>query len=106
MGVEDYRSICGRDELPPGKARRAEIDGLAIAIFNVDGVLYAIEDTCLHAGGPLSEGRVEGTIVTCPWHDWRYDLQTGCTPLNHKISLSCFPVRVRGGTIEVSPRPS
>ena len=104
--MEEYRPVCPEGDLQPGKSRLAQIDGRAIAIFNVDGVLYAMEDTCLHAGGPLSEGRVEGTIVTCPWHDWRYDLKTGCTPLNHKISLPCFPVRVREGTIEVSPHPS
>lgn len=105
MGVEDYRPICQEHELSPGKSRRVEIDGTAIAVFNVDGVLYAMEDTCLHAGGPLSEGRIEGTMVICPWHDWQYDLETGCTPFNNKISLACFPVRIREGTIEVSPRP-
>ena len=99
--MEEYRAVCDSSDLPPGTSRRVEIDGKAIALFHVDGTLYAIEDTCLHAGGPLHEGTVDGTIVTCPWHQWQFDLKTGCTPLNHKVRLECYAVRVRNGRVEV-----
>jgi nitrite reductase (NADH) small subunit/3-phenylpropionate/trans-cinnamate dioxygenase ferredoxin subunit len=99
--MPSYRTVCRADELAPGAGRLVEIDGKAIALFNVGGTLHAIEDTCLHAGGPLSEGQLDGTTVTCPWHEWRYDVTTGRCELNPKISLSCFPVRVRGGVVEI-----
>ncbi|HEX5135565.1 MAG TPA: Rieske 2Fe-2S domain-containing protein [Planctomycetota bacterium] len=96
-----YRAICRVDELRPGAGRLVEIDGKAIALFNVGGAFHAIEDTCLHAGGPLHEGTLEGTTVTCPWHAWRFDVATGSCELNPMVSLACYPVRVRDGMIEL-----
>ena len=65
------------DEIAPGQGKVVELDGKKIAIFNVEGAFYAIDDTCTHRGGPLSEGEVIGTTVTCPWHRAQYDLKTG-----------------------------
>jgi nitrite reductase (NADH) small subunit len=65
------------DRLPSGRAVRVDIDGDQVALFNTGGTFHAVDDVCPHLGGPLSEGDVEGTIVTCPWHGWRYDLCTG-----------------------------
>jgi nitrite reductase/ring-hydroxylating ferredoxin subunit len=89
------------DELSPGAGRLVELDGKGIALFNVGGTFRAIEDTCLHAGGPLHEGALDGTTVTCPWHEWRFDLRTGRCELNHKVALRCYRVRVRDGTVEI-----
>ncbi len=50
---------------------------MKIAIFNVDGAFYAMNDTCTHASGPLSEGELDGTVVTCPWHGATFDIKTG-----------------------------
>lgn len=67
---------CKVDDLPPGGVHR--IDGeTPIAIFNVDGVLYAIDDTCTHANASLSEGDLDGCAVECPWHTSSFDLRTG-----------------------------
>jgi nitrite reductase/ring-hydroxylating ferredoxin subunit len=96
-----YRAICPESEIPPGAARRVEIDGKEIALFNVDGAFHAVEDTCLHAGGPLHEGTLEGTTVTCPWHAWRFDVATGSCNLNPMVSLTRYAVRVRGGMVEI-----
>ena len=65
------------NEVTPGKAAAAEVDGNRVAVFNVAGTFYAIDDTCPHAGGPLSEGQVDGCRVVCPWHDAAFDLKTG-----------------------------
>ena len=62
--------VASKSEIGPGGAIKAEINGREIAIFNIDGNFYAIDDTCIHRGGPLSEGSVEDKIVTCPWHGW------------------------------------
>jgi 3-phenylpropionate/trans-cinnamate dioxygenase ferredoxin subunit len=69
--------VADTNQLPPGKATAVELDGTRIAVFNVGGTFYALEDTCPHAGGPLSEGRVDGDKVVCPWHDAAFDLKTG-----------------------------
>ena len=91
----DYSAVFPVDELPPGRARLVELDGLKIAVFNVAGTLHATEDTCLHAGGPLHEGSLEGSVVTCPWHDWTFDVETGRCFYNPKVLLHRFPVRRR-----------
>ena len=69
--------VAHTKDLTPGKAAAVELEGNRIAVFNVDGAFYAIEDTCPHAGGPLSEGKVDGGKVICPWHDAAFDLKTG-----------------------------
>jgi len=69
--------VATTTSLPPGKAAAVEFDGRRIAVFNVGGTFYAIDDTCPHAGGPLSEGQVDGDKVVCPWHDAAFDLKTG-----------------------------
>ena len=69
--------VADVQSLPPGKATVAEVNGNRIAVFNVGGSFFAIDDTCPHAGGPLSEGQVDGEKVVCPWHDAAFDLKTG-----------------------------
>ena len=60
--------IAKTKDVPPGQAAPFTIEGQKIALFNVEGTYYAVGDTCTHRGGPLSEGDVQGTRVTCPWH--------------------------------------
>jgi nitrite reductase/ring-hydroxylating ferredoxin subunit len=69
--------IADLDDLPPGRMRYAEVDGLPIALANVGGRIYAFSDTCRHEGGPLSAGVLIGDTVTCPWHGWTYSVRTG-----------------------------
>jgi nitrite reductase/ring-hydroxylating ferredoxin subunit len=64
-------------DVPVGQAAAFTVEGQRIALFNVEGTYYAIADTCTHADGPLSEGEVQGTKVTCPWHGAEFDLKTG-----------------------------
>ena len=64
-------------DLAPGTGTVVELNGVKIAVFNVDGAFYAMNDTCTHASGPLSEGELDGTAVTGPWHGARFDIKTG-----------------------------
>ncbi len=73
----DLLKVAEAKSIPPGTAIAVEAGGQKIAVFNVEGTFYAIGDTCTHRGGPLSEGDVEGTRVTCPWHGAEFDLKTG-----------------------------
>jgi 3-phenylpropionate/trans-cinnamate dioxygenase ferredoxin subunit len=75
--------VADRSEVPAGGKKLIEIDGRAIALFNVEGVFYAIDDVCTHDGGPLAEGRLDGCQIECPRHGARFDVRTGkplCMP--------------------------
>ncbi len=90
-----------KDEVPVGTIREFSVDGKPIAISNVDSKFYAINNTCLHRGGPLGEGSLSGNIVTCPWHGWQYDVTTGKVANNPAVGVGCFRVEVRGEDIWV-----
>ena len=99
-----YSAVCREDEIPPGATHLVHLDGREIGLFHVGGEIYAMENTCLHAGGPLHEGTIEGTTVTCAWHQWQFDLRDGSCSLNPCVSLQTYDVRVRGGSVEIAPR--
>ena len=89
-------------DLAPGDAKCVEVAGKKIALFNLEGSFYAIDDTCTHRGGPLSEGEVSGEKVTCPWHGAVYNIKTGAVlgpPAPHGVASD--PVRVQGSDVEV-----
>ncbi len=76
--TEDFAKVASLSELPVGGRKLVEIDGVRIAIFNLDGELHAIEDVCTHDGGPLVEGEVMNDCqVECPRHGARFDIRTG-----------------------------
>ena len=79
-------------DLPPGEGKVVEVEGQPIALFNVDGTFHAIHNTCLHRGGPLGEGDLEGAVVTCPWHGWQYDVTNGNKVRNPDVKVASFKV--------------
>jgi len=97
-----YVKVATTSEVTPGQAKMVEVEGKNIALFNVDGSFYAIDDTCTHRGGPLSEGVLEGSQVTCPWHGAIYDVTTGDAlgPPAPK-GVARYNVRVEANNIEV-----
>ena len=94
--------IAKTKDVPPGQAAPFTIEGQKIALFNVEGTYYAIGDTCTHRGGPLSEGDVRGTRITCPWHGADFDLKTGAVlgPPAQK-DVPSYKVVVEGDDIKV-----
>jgi nitrite reductase/ring-hydroxylating ferredoxin subunit len=88
-------------EVPPGEGRTLQVNGETLAVFNVEGTYYAIDNTCLHRGGPLGEGELEGRVVTCPWHAWRWDVATGANVNNPAVKVACFPVILENDTVFV-----
>jgi len=83
-------------EVPPGTIREFQVEGKAVALANVGGKFYAINNTCLHRGGPIGQGPLEGTTVICPWHGWQYNVTTGKVNQNPAVGVDCYPVVVRG----------
>src|SRR3954469_23572789 len=90
------------EELATGHAKEVEHDGRIYALFNVEGVISAIDGICPHQGGPLADGELEGTCVTCPWHGCQFDVQTGKTPLGSKINQPVYEVKVEGQDVLVA----
>ncbi|HVP10634.1 MAG TPA: non-heme iron oxygenase ferredoxin subunit [Phycisphaerae bacterium] len=75
--MPEFIKVAKTSEVPPGKSKVVDLGGLRIALFNVDGRYFAIDDVCTHAGGSLSEGGLHGATVECPLHGARFDLATG-----------------------------
>ena len=97
-----FVKLASLDDLPEGGSLEVEHDGRIYALFNVDGVISAIDGICPHQGGPLADGPMDGTCVTCPWHGWQFDVRTGKTPLNSRLTLPVFEVKVEGPDVLVS----
>ena len=89
------------EDVPPGTIREVHVEGKAIALANVGGQFHAIDNTCIHRGGPLADGPLEGNTVTCPWHGWEYDVRTGKVGQNPTAGVDCYAVEVRGDEIFV-----
>lgn len=105
-------------ELPPGSATVVEAFGTTVAVFNVDGVFYAIDNNCPHHQGPLCRGRVGGTllpsapyeyrygldgrVVTCPWHKWQFDLTSGRAIFDPAVRVPTYATHVEGDAVVIS----
>lgn len=101
MAVERVR-VCALGDLAPGRMRYIDLDGLPLALANVEGRIYAFSDSCRHEGGPLSAGALIGETVTCPWHGWTYNVRTGKSivpPVGLRIPT--YPVIVDGEDVFV-----
>lgn len=88
--------VASRSQVPPGGKRLLDVDGRAIALFNVDGTFYAIDDVCTHDGGPLAEGDLQGCEIQCPRHGARFDVRTGkplCMPAIEPVASHRVEVR-------------
>jgi nitrite reductase/ring-hydroxylating ferredoxin subunit len=92
-----------RGELPPGSRRSGPVGLRNVAVFNVQGRLYAIEDACAHMKAPLSGGRLHGTRLTCSMHGWVYDIASGRRIDRETGCIRTFPVTIDGDEILVDP---
>ena len=97
----DFVTVANVNDVKEGKGKVVEANGKTIALFNVDGKIYAIDNTCVHAGGPLGEGACEGNVVTCPWHGWKFDVTTGISPVNPQAKVDTFEVQIEGEEVKV-----
>ncbi len=102
--MAEYIHVAKLAELPPGSSKLVEYGLYRIAIFNLDGELYALEDMCTHDGGPLVDGRIlEGCQVECPRHGARFDIKTGnalCMPAF--MPTPTYEVKIEGDDIMVA----
>jgi nitrite reductase/ring-hydroxylating ferredoxin subunit len=98
-----FIAVARTDELTPGQGKLVEVNQKRIALFNVGGCYYALDDVCPHRGGPLSEGEIEGATVVCPWHGATFDLATGnVTRPPATARITTYDVRLNGEEIAIA----
>jgi len=100
--MSDWVTVARSDELAPGRWRVVDVDGTQIAVFNLEGTYYAIEDVCTHDAGQLTGGAVEGDEIVCPRHGARFSIRTGqalTAPAFEPTEV--FPVRIENGEVQV-----
>jgi nitrite reductase (NADH) small subunit len=96
--MSDFVKLVNQSELPPeGEVREFPCGDRVICVANVNGVISAMDNVCLHRGGPLGQGMVEGGKVVCPWHGWQWDPKTGQAAQNPATNVAVYPIKVEDG---------
>ena len=97
----DFMKVAGVDDLKDGEGKVCQANGKQIALFKHGGNFFALDNTCLHRGGPLGEGMLDGDSVVCPWHGWQYDLKTGVSNMNPALKVAVFETKIQGKDVLV-----
>lgn len=103
--MSEFVRVAPVAAVPPGKTYTVTVGRFEVALFNVGGTIYALENACPHQGGPLADGYLEGALVTCPWHAWCFDVRSGKMTLGDFAVVPRFDVRVENGSILVGTEP-
>lgn len=99
--MSKFVEVCAEDDVPYLEGRRVVINGFYVGIFNTEEGFYAISEVCPHMGGPLADGDVAATTVSCPLHARKIELKTGCAQNDDLSRVLTFPVKVEEGKILV-----
>ncbi len=100
--MPEFVRVASVAEVPPGMVRQVEVRGRRIALANVNGEFFALDDTCPHRGGPLGMGFLEGMRLECPLHAWQFDLRTGEFAGDPAVRVPTYQVRIEGGDVLVA----
>lgn len=103
---EGLVEVCKVDRIPEKCATIVSLSGERIAVFRYDGKVSAISNVCQHQNGPLGEGRIIDGCVTCPWHGYQYQPESGVAPPPFKETIPTFRVKIVEGSVFVDPRPN
>ena len=93
--------VAAAVDCPPASSSELVADDRIIALYNVDGEFFALDGICPHQGGPLGKGKLNGCIVTCPWHGWQFNVKTGQHQTTASICHPHYPVKVEAGEVFV-----
>jgi len=85
----------------PGKGRMVTVEGRHVAVFRLGDDFFALDNMCLHRGGPICDGLIDNGVVTCPWHFWSYEIKTGTMVQDPRVGLSKHDVRIDGDQLAV-----
>jgi len=103
-GMPEFK-IARREEVAPGEGKTVRVEDRRIALFNLQGDFVAIDDACPHMRADLSSGQIEGRTVTCTWHGWQFDLDTGKCINVEWAKVRRYPIRLDGEDIHLTVEP-
>ena len=97
-----FVEVAKKSEIPEASAIAVEVEGKRLALINLRGEIYAIDDDCPHEGGPLSEGTISGEEIECPWHTSHFNIKTGRVTIDPATEdVATYKVRLIGDAVEV-----
>ena len=96
-----YVKVADVGQVPPGTSQVVEVGGQELALFNVDGQFFCIDNYCPHSGGPLGYGELEEDVVMCPWHAWQFNVKTGRMIYSPSICVGTYPCKVEDDAVLV-----
>jgi NAD(P)H-dependent nitrite reductase small subunit len=99
--MAEFVPVLAAAELPPGQAAEVNVGDRVVALFNVGGTFHALTNRCPHRGGPLGQGFVEGSQVSCPWHNYTFDVTTGENVVSPDLKVERYEVKVEDGRVFV-----
>ncbi len=103
--MTEWVDVCAESALAPGESIVVDVDGVDVAVFNLDGEFYAIEDICSHDGGEIASGTIEGNEIVCPRHGARFCIKTGNvkSPPAYE-NISCYDIRLNDSRIQINEK--
>jgi nitrite reductase/ring-hydroxylating ferredoxin subunit len=97
-----FVQVATKSQIPENAAIGVQVEGKSLALINLDGEIYALDDECPHEAGPLSEGQIVGNEIECPWHSSHFDIRTGrVTRDPAETDVATYKVRLVGDAVEV-----
>jgi nitrite reductase/ring-hydroxylating ferredoxin subunit len=96
-----FVKIAEKRDIPEGSGRVVNFEGRSIALFRVKDEYFALANVCLHRGGPLGEGSLNGSTITCPWHGWKFDVRTGSFTVIPTLKVTTYKVKEQNGSVMV-----
>ena len=100
--MTDFVTVARIGDLAPGQSRQVTVHDRWVGLFNIAGTYYAIDNLCLHRGGPLCKGPLAGPVVTCPWHGWQFDVPSGACVQDPVVGVTRHEVRIVGDEIQIA----
>ena len=100
--MTEFVKAASVSELQPGSVKEIQINGRTLAICNVAGKCFALDNQCAHRGGPLGQGILDGENIECPWHGWRFDVKTGAVGKSANVKVVTYEVKIEGSDILVA----
>jgi NAD(P)H-dependent nitrite reductase small subunit len=101
MASGSFAPVGKVDDFTPGRGKMVHVNGRHVALFRLGDEFFALDNMCLHRGGPLCDGDIENDVVTCPWHFWSYEIRTGTMVQDPRVGVSKHEVRIDGEVISV-----
>ena len=99
--MSEFQPVGRIAEFAAGQGRMVTVNGRHVALFRLGEEFFALDNMCLHRGGPLCDGQIKNDVVTCPWHFWSYEIRTGTMVQDPRVGVSRHEVRLDGELISV-----